>query len=223
MNQHIKFRARRRQKSEGAIIFIVATTLALLAAMGVYALTNTTAEIRTAGYQRQALQAHYVTNVATIGAVEAFSPDNVSYIDNQMRTTQPATPCLSAPPAGMTTGTAAGFGTGNVSDIARRCVKLHPNYITQVVGNGTALFPTNQMKEPSHSSTFMEGSFVTEVTEPLSTGVKAGFDTNNGKCFYRYTLTSYGRLAKPPADGSTLLGQEASRARVVVGPLDCGG
>lgn len=209
MNQHIKFRARRRKQSEGAIIFIVATTLALLAAMGVYALTNTTSEVRTAGYQRQALQAHYVTNIATVSAVEVFSPDNISYIDNQMRTVTPSTPCLSAPPVGMSVG----FSTTGVSAIARRCLKLPPNYITQMVGSGTAVMPPNRM------SPHFDGSYTTEVTDPVTNGVQAGFDTNNGKCFYRYTLTSYGRLT----DGTKLLGQEASRARVVVGPLDCGG
>jgi hypothetical protein len=196
-------RSRRRAEERGAIIFIVAMTIALLGSMGVYALTNTTSEVRTAGFQRQATQAHYVSDLATGAGVDVFSPENASYIDNQMRTTTPSTPCLSAPPVAAT----------GVSDMTRRCVKLHPAYIERNWNGALALPPT------ALGTSAATGAFNVEITESLNNGVQAGFDTNNNKCFYRYTLSSFGWLQQ----GTSVVGEEASRARVVVGPLDCGG
>lgn len=196
--------AKRRTQERGAIIFIVAMTLSLLAAMGVYALTNTTSEVRTAGYQRQAVQAHYVSNLATGAAVDVFTPENASYIDNQMRTTTPSTPCISAPPA------AAG-----VSDITKRCVKFHPKYIERN-WNGVAALPPDALGNASSAAT---GQFRVEVTESINTGIRPGYDTNNNKCFYRYTVSSFGWLQQ----NAEVVGEEATRARVVVGPFDCGG
>jgi hypothetical protein len=208
----VKRRARRRRSQEGAVIFIVAMTLALLAGMGVYALTSTTSEVRTAGYQRQAAQAHYVTDLATVAAVDVFSPENASYIDNQMKVVSPSSPCLSSPQVGLTSG---------VSEIARRCAKLHPDYIKQNLG-------TDPMPETSSGSrvlhipnTQVRGEFVSEITEPVGNGVQAGFDVSSGKCFTRYTVTTYVKTSNLTTAGT--LGRETSRARVVVGPFDCGG
>jgi Tfp pilus assembly protein PilX len=199
----VKARARRRQRNEGAIIFIVAMTLALLASLGAYALTNTTSEIRTSGYQRQATQAHYMADLATGAGVDVFSAENASYIDNQMRTTTPATPCVSVPPPGAT----------NVSEITKRCVKFHPKYIERN-WNGVAAAPPDALGLSAAT-----GNFRVEVSESINSGVRAGYDTNNAKCFYRYTVSSYGWLQQ----GTQFVGEEASRARVIVGPLDCGG
>jgi Tfp pilus assembly protein PilX len=194
----------RRRRERGAIIFIVAMTLTLLAGMGVYALTNTTSEIRTSGYQRQAVQAHYVSDLATGAAVDVFTPENASYIDNQMRTTTPSTPCISAPPV------AAG-----VSDITKRCVKFHPKYVEKNWNGAAPLLP-NALGNTGYAPT---GGFRVEVTESINTGIRPGYDTNNNKCFYRYTISSFGWLQQ----GTDVVGEEASRARVVIGPFDCGG
>jgi Tfp pilus assembly protein PilX len=204
LEQH-KRSALRRKRDEGAVIFIVATTLALLAGMGVYALTSTTAEVRTAGYQRQATQAHYITDLATVAAVEVFSPENASYIDNQMKVSTSAKPCLSGPQVGLNSG---------VSEIAKRCAKLHPDYVTQSLGAPALVNQTIQGTE-------IRGDFWSEVTEPISNGMQAGFDLSNGKCFTRYTVTTYVTTSNNTT--AVPLGRETSRARVVVGPFDCGG
>ncbi|CAN5917725.1 hypothetical protein BH11MYX4_BH11MYX4_13540 [soil metagenome] len=48
-------RARARRRNAGAVMFIVAVTLGLLAVMGVYGLSATSADIRSAGHMREAL------------------------------------------------------------------------------------------------------------------------------------------------------------------------
>jgi hypothetical protein len=209
----LKQRVQRRRRSEGAVIFIVATTLALLAGMGVYALTSTTSEVRTAGYQRQATQAHYVTDLGTTAAVETFSPENASYIDNQMRIASNLK-CLSSPQAALSSG---------VSEIAKRCVKLHPDYIKESLG--LAPLPSNDSSKTDEYQTIpgtqIRGSFLSEITEPINNGMQAGFDLSNGKCFTRYTITTY--VTTSNVTTAAKLARETSRARVVVGPFDCGG
>jgi hypothetical protein len=62
-------RARRR----GAVIFIVAMTLAVLASLGVYALRSAATEIRASGNTRQAMQTHYVAELGVTEAVQLLS------------------------------------------------------------------------------------------------------------------------------------------------------
>ena len=48
-------KAARRRTQRGAALFVVAVTLALLAAMGVYGLTATALDVRAAGHSREAM------------------------------------------------------------------------------------------------------------------------------------------------------------------------
>ena len=45
-----KRNARRRATQSGAVVFIVAMTLAVLASLGLYALQSASAEVKTSGY-----------------------------------------------------------------------------------------------------------------------------------------------------------------------------
>jgi hypothetical protein len=67
-------RSARRKKSGGAVIFIVAMTLAVLASLGMYALAAATNEVKTAGYERQSAQSHYLSEYGILGAAENVSP-----------------------------------------------------------------------------------------------------------------------------------------------------
>ena len=212
----IKLRARRRHQSRGAIIFIVAMTLSLLAAMGVYALAATTAEARVSGYQRQAAQTHYTTEMGLGSAVDALSAENASFIERQMKVA-PSTLCLSTPVAGPT-----------VSNLAKQCARLTPTYFSSkwTADNSgvttAAMNMTNNLWGPiltGAGTPDLKGDFVGEVTEPITGGNQAGFDTNNGKCFRRFTISGYGKMVDSPK----ILSQEAARARVSAGPFDCGG
>ena len=61
-------RSARRKESGGAVIFIVAMTLAVLASLGMYALASATNEVKTAGYERQSAQSHYLSEYGILGA-----------------------------------------------------------------------------------------------------------------------------------------------------------
>jgi hypothetical protein len=64
-----------RSGARGAIMFVVAMTLSLLGAMGIYALNMATSEVKASGYLRQNAQTHYVSEWAVMGAAEALTVD----------------------------------------------------------------------------------------------------------------------------------------------------
>jgi hypothetical protein len=74
MMNHAKQRAARRAKNAGAIIFIVAMTLAVLASLGLYALSAASNEIRTSGYERQNTETQYLSEYAILGATQKLGP-----------------------------------------------------------------------------------------------------------------------------------------------------
>ncbi|MBX3192662.1 MAG: hypothetical protein KF819_37100 [Labilithrix sp.] len=76
--RHMRVLARRRalarRRSGGAAIFIVAVTLGLLAVMGVYGLSATAADVKSAGHMREALQAQKAGEHALMMTAETFNP-----------------------------------------------------------------------------------------------------------------------------------------------------
>ncbi len=77
-------RARRRARSGGAVIFVVAVTLALLASMGVYGLTATANDVRASGHFREAAQARNAAQLAAFAVAETFTPSTSSKLLQDM-------------------------------------------------------------------------------------------------------------------------------------------
>jgi hypothetical protein len=78
-------RARARKRSAGAAMFIVAITLALLAAMGVYGLSATAVDVRSAGHLREAAQAQGAAEHAMILTAETFTPGTAGALVTAMQ------------------------------------------------------------------------------------------------------------------------------------------
>jgi Tfp pilus assembly protein PilX len=214
-------RARQHQRDRGAIIFIVAMTLSLLAAMGVYALTATSSEMRTSGYARQSTQAHYVTEYASQATNDVISPENASFYDNQMtlNVNVGTVTCESAAPKATDPSIA--------TEISKRCVKFSQNGLADIwrINRGATVTPFGaDAFAPSGSPVYgaQAAEFKAEITEPISNGLQPGFDVNNGKCFRKYTVTAIGSLRDGGGSGR-ILAREAGRSRIVAGPFDCGG
>lgn len=209
----------RRRDQRGAIMFVIAMTLTLLGALGVYAMSGAASEIRTSGYSRQAAQSQYVTEFGAVAMLETFSPQNASYFDAQMMLapTAATATCRSALPP----------GAQNSSEVAQRCAKVPQAFFARTLtpgggegeGDQAKLFRDDSLS-PSGQSRF-SASFENEITEPITGGFQPGFDVNNGKCFRRYTITTYGQLKN--ASETLILSRTAGRARVTAGPFDCGG
>lgn len=78
-------RARARGRSAGAAMFIVAVTLGLLAAMGVYGLSATAYDIRAAGHVREAAQVQHTAEQALIMTAETLQPGTAGEIVRVMQ------------------------------------------------------------------------------------------------------------------------------------------
>jgi hypothetical protein len=77
-------RSRRRRRSAGAAMFIVTVTLALLAVMGVYGLTATSSDIKSAGHIRERAQATHAAEYGATVAAEIWNTTNARKIVNDM-------------------------------------------------------------------------------------------------------------------------------------------
>jgi hypothetical protein len=77
-------RARARRRNRGAVMFIVVVTLGLLAAMGVYGLTATSADIKSAGHMREALQAQKAGEHSLMMTAETFNPSTAKALVEAM-------------------------------------------------------------------------------------------------------------------------------------------
>jgi hypothetical protein len=94
-------RARARRRSAGAVMFIVVVTLGLLATMGVYGLSATSADVKAAGHMREALQAQKAGELALTMTAETLSPQSVGPIIGQMSTANRTANCKTAAPLGV--------------------------------------------------------------------------------------------------------------------------
>ncbi len=68
-----KRRAALRRREGGAVMFVVAMTLAVLASVGIYALAAAATEVRTSGNERQNTQTHYLAEYGVLGAAREMA------------------------------------------------------------------------------------------------------------------------------------------------------
>lgn len=94
-------RARARRRDAGAVMFIVVVTLGLLAVMGVYGLSATSADVRAAGHLREALQAQKAGEQALTLTAETLNPQSVSPLIAQMTTAGRTANCKTAAALGV--------------------------------------------------------------------------------------------------------------------------
>lgn len=198
----VKWRARRRQREEGAILFVVAMTMVVLASLGVYALKAASTEIRTSGYVRQTLQTQYLAEYGILGAAHEVQASKAQlYLQLMMDPAKRDTQCQSLPSVPST--------ASNISQACRRVYASELGASWRGVGAATARSPLDSW-DPSSSSTIkkpgslgaipLEGDFVVEVTEPSQVGMPPGFDQKLGLCFAQFTITSTGRVFPQTSD-----------------------
>jgi hypothetical protein len=228
-----KARARRRARAGGAIMFIVAMTLAVIAAMGVYALNIASTEVKTAGYVRQQVQTQYLSEYGVAAAAQALN------INPQMYATvisnQPDTGCFSLYQISTQV-------TANAQ--AKACHRAGATELGgQVVPLGTS--PATLLSDPlsyNGGSDLTRGpiglpmfpDFFVEVTDPNPRQPPPGYASNASSpvCFEQVTASAIGltptTLISNPGDtfvgtqaGFLSEGLEMARARIVFGPVMC--
>lgn len=208
------FRAARRQREEGAVIFIVAMTLAVLASLGLYALASTSNEMKTAGFERQNTQSHYLSEYGVLGAANNVNPTTAQlYLGLMMDPARRDKSCISLPGI-----------TGNETNLPAQlmaCRRMGSGELNQ------AWLSSAQTAVPSGGlgSTSINGDFFIELTDPAQTQPPPGYDMKLGLCFAQFTLTSVGLTQA--ANGTTGLqvygseGVEVARAHITAGPIRC--
>lgn len=198
--------ARRAQR--GAVVFIVAMTLALLALMGVYAISNSATEVRSAGYVRQATQAHYLSEYALGAVVNHITAQNADYMVNTLllANTPSTTNCLSVPTY------------ASATPISRACMRFSQ---TEFENSWQGRPLLTEFSLGQRGNTTMQGTVFAELSNPALTQPPPGFDQALGLNFARVTITTGGSVQAGGFDPTRLENRtlEMGRARIIVGPV----
>lgn len=210
-------RASRRRSQRGAALFVVAVTLALLAAMGVYGLSATAMDVRAAGHSREGMSGQNVAMHNFMLASETFSPGAAQGIVNAMYsgtsgTTKQSVNCRTAKPY---------TGAREFCD-PEACVLMTP---TELQNIATSINPNTPPGLPFQPDSFGPGypfkpEVQIEVTSPVMMPAPAGFegpDPNNPKLFVEATVTVFSEMkvnANTPPEINVI-----GRGRIIAGPM----
>jgi hypothetical protein len=198
------------------VLFIVAMTLAVLAAMGIYALRSASLEVRTSGYGRQAAQAHYLAEYGVVSAAETINSDTADlHLGLMINSARRDTNCLSLPNVNV--------ADPNVALTSKACRRMGAAEIAQQFGaSSQQAFPSNPFGPFP-----LTGDFFIEITDPFQAQPPEGFGLDLGMCFTSLTVAAFG-VAQPQAtvaDGGTVasyyssVGLELARSRITAGPI----
>ena len=220
MTKKASNRFRRRRSERGAIVFVVAMTLAVLASVGVYALAAAATEVRTSGNERQNTQTHYLAQYGVLGAAREMQGNRALFTIKLMKSgTYQDKNCVSLQSVPSTSTAALAcvrMGSGDLAGTS----SSQPLWVQPVTVpyTGTTAYASG-VSPGSFGTVPMNGDFFVELTEPMQLSDPARYSTNTNTCFAQITATSIG-LTQP---GGTALfgaeGVETQRARLVVGPL----
>ncbi len=229
-----KRHARRRARQGGAIIFIVSMTIGVLVSLGAFALLSAATEIKSAGYERQALQTHYLAEFAMVATAQKIGPDYAMAVESSMRVPSCAG-CVGdydpGYPRNHCTSLEAVPSTASAS--TRACKILRIPDLTQGWGGiTTALRPSTPTAPGSLGAVPFDGDFGVEVTDAMFGAPVAGM-ANVGQqqlsmCPVTFTVATYGQTKPSVAYAGTNTKQiygasslEVGRGRLIGGPIPC--
>ena len=213
-----KRRSSRRARQGGAVIFIVAMTLAVLASLGLYALQSASTEVKTSGYGRQNAQSHYLSEYGSLAGANAMGGTTGQlYLAMMKNPSQRDTGCVSL----------VGVDP-NASDLTKSCRRMGSAEIAGMWQTAIQpIVPAQNNVAGSLGPYALTGDFYVEVTDPATGAAMWGIDTRLGLCFQQFTLTTVG-ITKPdqamlgPLTPTALYGAEGlemSRSRITSGPM----
>jgi hypothetical protein len=211
-------RARARKDSAGAVMFIVAITLGLLAAMGVYGMTATADDIRSAGHLREAAQAQSAAEHALMLTADSFTPGTAGEIIKAMQAGQvagtdiQATKCTTSNPYNST--------TNSEYRAAQACLSwsvVEMQKISASVNAWTLDATTNSTFTPDSFGPVPNRAFVrVEVTNPVDIPPPPGTGLNDRFTFTQITVTTF--VDMKPSLGVPAQTMATGRGRLTVGP-----
>jgi len=224
----LRARWRARARERGAVVFIVAMTLAVLASLGMFALISASSEVKSAGYERQSVQTHYLAEYGMVAAAQKLGPDYAQAIEAQMRNSTDYNAsyarnhCVSLESVPSTADAPS-----------RECKILRMTDLTQ---GWTAPFNATPLRAVSGSTpgslgfTALNGFFTVEVTDPVFGQPKAGMavlgQPLTTMCPVTFTVTTFGATFPNNASSNVTqtygaAGVEQGRGRLTGGPIPC--
>jgi hypothetical protein len=220
-------RARARKDSAGAAMFIVAVTLGILAAMGVYGLTATAVDIRSAGHMREAAQGQSAAEHAIALTADSFTPGTAGLLVAAM---QSGTGATFGDVQATKCTTANAFNTATEPNAqyraAQACLSWNITEMEKINSQVNTWDTQNMTGTPAvDRSTFSVDSFGevpdkpfirVEVTDPVNVPPPPGTALNDRYTFTQVTATVFidMKTASTVAADQSIVG----RGRLTVGP-----
>jgi hypothetical protein len=206
-------------------MFIVAVTLGLLAAMGVYGLTATAVDVRSAGHLRESAQAASAAEHALILTAESFTPGTTGEIVKAMQagrtaagTDIQATHC--------TTSNPFNSATNPEFRAAQACLSWSVAEMTAIakgVNAWTLDSTTNSTFTPESFGQVPNWPYMrVEITNPVDIPPPPGTGLNDRFTFTQVTVTTFVDMknATDAATAATVPAESVAqgRGRLTVGP-----
>lgn len=225
-------RALRRRKEAGAALFVVAVTLALLAAMGVYGLSATALDVRSAGHNREAMAGQNVAQHTMLLTAETLSPSKAQGIISGMYGPNATTDCRTAKQK-------ATAGVSSQYNNAEACTRLTPQRL-QLLATGTV--PTSADcvahpgavgfgsgqgyqfqcdsfgKDPAGNPIPLIPNVQVEISNPVAVsmpGFQSSDMNNQQKQFAALTVTVFTEMKEPNEPPKMAV---VGRGHIIVGP-----
>jgi len=228
-----KRRARRRAHEGGAVVFIVSMTIGVLVALGAFALISAATEIKSAGYERQSLQTHYLSEYAMVATAQFVNGDSAAAVESYMRNHANGTcpNCIGDYDPGYPRNHCTSLETVPVTAGAkiRSCKILRMSDLSQGwSGIPAALRPSSPTIPGSLGAVPFDGDFGVEVTDTMQGAPLPGNALTQPTCPVTFTVSSVGQtkpsVAFAGANTTQIFGAsslEAGRGLVTGGPIPC--
>jgi hypothetical protein len=199
-------------------MFIVAVTLGLLAAMGVYGLSATAVDVRAAGHLRQSAQAQSAAEHVLVLTADTFTPGTTGELVKAMQAGQnagvdvQATRCKTANPYNASTNPEYRAAQACLSWSVREMEN-----IAKSVNVWTLDGTTNSTFTPESFGAVPNKPFVhVEITNPVDVPPPPGTGLNDRFTFTQVTVTTFIDMKVNQADPAETVAQ--GRGRLTVGP-----
>jgi Tfp pilus assembly protein PilX len=203
--EYARIRARRRKRDGGAVLFIVAVTLGLLAVMGIYGLSATSADVRATGHMREALQGQKAGEAALMMTAETFGPSRAEGLVAQ---------ATAGPGQGQSTNckTASPYTGNSATKYAEACLRLDPSEMV-TIANTVNRWVAEPFTTESFGRVTNQPFISVEVTNPVDIPVSM----NNQDVYYtQLTVTVF--VDVKPSAGVPAETSIVGRGRFTVGP-----
>jgi hypothetical protein len=219
-----KVRSRRRSTQAGAVMFILAMTLAVLASLGLYAMKAASTEIKTSGYARASAQSQYMAEYGVLSSTQTLSGTlGQMQFGAAISTADRDTLCVSL----------TGIDLVKAGFRSQACRRVSGKELQNMLWNGQSITPVDPYKPGVATGSLgpfpNAGDYFVEITDPSCAYQAPGYSGGNF-WFTDTTLTAYGRT-EPDAVALASMGistlpesvladqnLQISRAHIIAGP-----